>query len=56
MEKRELKHNIPIPSREEGRSLYALIIIGLPTQNKSCSHCLSIGIPHRGGSVYEKVK
>lgn len=29
MEKRELKHNIPIPSREEGRSLYALIIIGL---------------------------
>ena len=29
MEKRELKHNIPIPSREEGRILYALIIIGL---------------------------
>lgn len=26
MEKRKLKHN---PSREEGRSLYALIIIGL---------------------------
>lgn len=26
MEKRELKHS---PSREEGRSLYALIIIGL---------------------------